>query len=117
LKDIKVTHQIEHPANPHVCPKNLLLILALTALSATAAVTRLPVGLFSQQTLTQWEEHSFQGHTQYQLTRLEGVSVLKAESEAAASGLFRKIRVDLEKTPISSGDGGWRTPSLLPTSN
>lgn len=57
------------------------------------------VGRFSDKNLEGWEPKAFVGKTQYSFVVVENETVLKAYSESAASGLIKKIRVDLEKTP------------------
>ncbi len=47
-----------------------------------------------------WREKEFVDHTEYEQVSLDGEQVLKARSQGAASGLFREIEVDLNKTPI-----------------
>lgn len=49
--------------------------------------------------LDDWEQESFKGHTRYTLVNIDGVAALHAVSDNSASGLFRKQRIDLEKTP------------------
>lgn len=72
----------------------------LCAANNSAAADRLDVGMFSSGQLEGWEAESFSGHTRYQLETLPGRgSVLTAHSQASASGLFRKIELDLNNTP------------------
>ncbi len=56
---------------------------------------------FSSKTLMMWEEKSFKGNTQYQVLADGDTenSALRALSQASASGLFHRKRIDLEKTP------------------
>ena len=68
--------------------------------------------LFSQGSLKGWEEKEFSGQTSYRLTELDGRQVLLAESRQSASGLFHKVRVDLEKTPYLNWS--WRVEQGLP---
>lgn len=68
--------------------------------------------LFSQGSLDGWEEKEFSGQTTYRLTELDGRMVLLAESRQAASGLFHKVRVDLDKTPYLNWS--WRVEQGLP---
>ena len=75
--------------------KNNLFTLVLALLCAQVQAERIPVSQFESG----WEQESFVGKTQYKLVNKEGAIVLKASSNAAASGLFKKIRIDLEKTP------------------
>ena len=58
------------------------------------------VGEFSRGNLNGWEEKQFSGYTRYQLKPgADGVTVLYAVSQASASGLFKIIHIDLNKTP------------------
>ncbi len=58
------------------------------------------VGQFSQQKLADWQPKKFVDQTVYSIIPLEEEFVLKAVSEQAASGLIKKIRVDLDRTPF-----------------
>lgn len=79
--------------------KRSLLLLGFCALPLLAADTRVPIGDFERSGLQGWQEKSFVGHTDYQLTQDNQRRVLRARSRAAASGLFREQRIDLERTP------------------
>lgn len=58
------------------------------------------VGKFSQSDKNGWENHSFEGLTNYSLILDKNTTVLKAESQASASGLVNRTRIDLDKTPF-----------------
>lgn len=73
--------------------------LFLLSLALPAEQVRVPVGEFSAGKLAGWESKRFDGQTQYQLVREDGRRVLRAVSQDAASGLFRKVDVDLNRTP------------------
>jgi hypothetical protein len=82
--------------------RSILLFFAalmLHALPASAAQQVL-VGAFSAGDLAGWEEKSFKGHTEYQLVRDKDLTMLQASTDGMASGRFRKIRIDLTKTPV-----------------
>ncbi|MCW8944067.1 MAG: DUF3047 domain-containing protein [Sedimenticola sp.] len=51
------------------------------------------------QDLSEWDEHSFKGKTVYRAALLNGTPVIHATSKGTASGLFKKIRIDLNETP------------------
>lgn len=85
------TLQRAHPA--------LSLLAALVIPLALAADTRITVGDFSSGDLGGWSDKVFKGHTRYSLTTDDGRTVLKAVSRASASGLYKKVHVDLSKTP------------------
>ena len=86
------------------------LLLCFAAVVAAAAL-RIPVGEFSQGRLVGWETKIFQGETRYGLMELDGRAVLKAESRGTASGLVRKMAVDLENTPYLHWS--WRAENTL----
>jgi hypothetical protein len=78
------------------------LLAALAAPVAGEASDRLEVGRFSSRTIEQglpedWQPLTFrriERHTRYELVLDEGTAVVRATSEAAASGLVRKISID-----------------------
>ncbi|HLF96887.1 MAG TPA: DUF3047 domain-containing protein [Methylococcaceae bacterium] len=86
------------------------LLLCFAAVVAAAGL-RIPVGEFSQGRLVGWETKIFQGETRYGLMELDGRAVLKAESRGTASGLVRKMAVDLENTPYLHWS--WRAENTL----
>lgn len=88
----------------------LCLMLCFSAI-LTAAELRVPIGEFSLGRLEEWETKVFLGKTLYELTEMERRTVLKAESHGTASGLVRKLRVDLEKTPYLHWS--WRAENTL----
>ncbi len=88
-----------------------LLCLVLAAQNLVAE-PKLMLGDFSHNRLDGWEQKSFKGETRYQLQALDGVMVLKADSHAAGSGLFKERHIDLEKTPFLNWS--WRIGNRLP---
>lgn len=77
----------------------LVLLVAVAAPLALAADTRVTVGDFSGGDLSGWSDKVFKGRTRYSLTVEDGRTVLKAVSHASASGLFKRVHVNLRKTP------------------
>lgn len=73
------------------------------------------IGVFSSGKLEHWENKSFSGTTDYQITLLNNTQVLKAESHAGASGLFKQHRIDLTKTPYLNWR--WRIDNRLQNIN
>jgi len=78
------------------------------------------VGKFSDRTLDGWKNRSFDGKTVYTFItdstpERKGVkqnrTILKASSNKSASGLFRKVHINLEKTPWIHWS--WKTEQLL----
>lgn len=71
-----------------------LLLLALPLQAETIVLSQ-----FATEGLVGWSEKSFYGRTQYTIVEHNGDKVLLAESKNSASALYKKIRIDLEKTP------------------
>jgi hypothetical protein len=90
----------------------ILLAALLASAAGSATAERLDVAQFSQGKLEAWETESFVGHTRYQLEPLPGRgTVLSADSQASASGLFRKVKPDLGRTPWLHWS--WKVDSLI----
>lgn len=70
------------------------------------------VGAFSQAEFATWEEHIFKGHTHYDLSGDGLEKTLIAKCDTTASALYRKINIDLEKTPILHWS--WRVDAVYP---
>lgn len=81
-----------------VCPLVVLVLLMLSTVTLSYAEERV-VARFSQGSLQNWQEKSFVGHTRYQLTFEGQRQVLEATANGTASGIFREIEIDLNKTP------------------
>jgi len=77
-----------------------LLLGTVGTLSALAStIDTVTVGLFSTSSLAEWQAKAFVGETSYRFVEDDGVAVLAAHSVGTASGLGRRIVVDLNKTP------------------
>lgn len=74
----------------------------LLANDTHAADQSIAVGQFSKASLAGWERKAFKGETDYAFVydATKRATVLQAVSSAAASGRFKKIAVDLTKTPF-----------------
>ncbi len=88
-----------------------IVLLTFLVVQDLAAEFTLPLGEFSRNRLDGWERKDFKGETRYRLQTLDGVVVLKADSRAAASGLFKEQRIDLEQTPFLNWS--WRIADRL----
>jgi hypothetical protein len=91
--------------------KVFIVFLMALPVQHLAAESKLPIGEFSRNRLDGWEHKRFKGETRYQLQTLDGVMVLKADSRAAGSGLFKAQRIDLEQTPMLNWS--WRIGNRL----
>lgn len=90
-----------------------ILIAALFALSTSviAADERLEIGRFAAGDLQDWQTKSFEGETRYRFDDKSGRRALFAESDKSASGLYREIEVDLNRTPWLNWS--WRVDKVL----
>lgn len=77
----------------------LLLTLLVCSCDLAAKESTIQVADFSKNDLSGWESQEFDGITQYTFDRDQRTTVLKANSHRAASGLVKKIPIDLFKTP------------------
>lgn len=90
----------------------MMRLVSLLLLSATAvAGARVMVGHFSHGDLSGWSDKVFDGVTRYTLVSEDGRRALKADSRDTASGLYKNIRVDLERTPYLHWS--WRVLNTL----
>lgn len=78
----------------------LALCLAAIAPAAAGADGSVSAGTFLSSERTLWQEESFEGHTDYQFIPDGESLVLKAHCAGTASALYRRMKVDLTKTPI-----------------
>ncbi|MEW5755533.1 MAG: DUF3047 domain-containing protein [Pseudomonadota bacterium] len=85
------------PVSKTACLLTIMLIASPCSLAADSG--RILVGDFGHGRLDDWEEKSFRGNTTYILRTDSTMQVLEARSAASASGLYRKIRIDLAQTP------------------
>lgn len=86
------------PSGSRHCVWPLLAVLLL-ALPAAGRATALPVSNFAASGLNGWEPKSFKGFTDYRLVSESGRTVVKAVSNATASGLVKKISFDPHRYP------------------
>lgn len=78
----------------------LLFVLTCTSVESAEAL-RVDIGAFSRGRLdAEWQPKSFKNGTDYRLEQIDGRLALHASSRAAASGLYREIIVDLNRTPF-----------------
>lgn len=89
----------------------LLVLLLLVPLLLAADDARIEVARFSAGELDQWQTEVFAGETRYALVEDQGRKVLRADSDGTASGRYREIRVDLERTPILNWS--WKIDDVL----
>ena len=78
---------------------------------SNAAQEDVIVGDFAAGNLAGWQEKSFKNNTHYALIDSDMGKVLKADSRASASGLFREMKIDLAKTPCLTWS--WKVDGIL----
>ena len=98
--------------NSHL-PSILLALMIVTPREAAADGSKIVVGAFSQGSMAGWEQKGFKGETEYSLVYdpEKKSTVLQAVSQAAASGRFRKMRINLTKTPFLNWS--WKVSDAL----
>jgi len=89
----------------------IALVTGLAVSVSAAAQEDLIIGDFAAGNLTGWEEKTFKNKTHYELVKADLGMVLKADSKASASGMFREMKVDLVKTPCLNWS--WKVDGIL----
>jgi len=84
------------------------LSLLLPSLVTAATIV---IGDFADDGLKHWQEKSFQGYTDYELVMEGDGQVVRAESDASASGLYREQTIDLTQTPVL--EWRWKVADVL----
>jgi hypothetical protein len=74
-------------------------------------VSTIPAGEFSKGKLNEWLPKKFVNDTSYSLIKVGKNTVLRAVSQNSASGLIKKIRVDIKEYPFLNWS--WRIENQL----
>ena len=90
---------------------SLVILLAYGIGLTMAAAVTVMVGHFSAGDLRAWQSKSFSGKTRYTLVEQHGRHVLQSDSQGTASGLYREMTVDLNRTPYLNWS--WRVADIL----
>lgn len=61
--------------------------------------------------LSQWKPETFSGETAYEVVSIDNQPAIKASAEQSASGLVRKIKIDLTRTPYMNWS--WKVDNVL----
>jgi hypothetical protein len=80
-------------------------------LSHADEVSIIPAGEFSKGKLNEWLPKKFINETSYSLIKVGENTVLRAVSQNSASGLIKKIRVDIKEYPFLNWS--WRIENQL----
>ena len=93
-----------------------LISSCILSVSATVQTgERVDVGLFSKNDTSGWETRNFAGATDYSLIQVDGKLVVVADSRQSASTYYKKIDIDLGKTPILNWS--WRKEQPIDPGN
>ncbi|MGL5429859.1 MAG: DUF3047 domain-containing protein [Vibrio sp.] len=93
----------------------LLIMINIINLNYVNATEVINVGEFSKGIFNDWQEKEFKGTTQYQLENQDGMQILAATVSSGASGLFKKIKIDLNQTPYINWQ--WKVNQAWPNLN
>lgn len=77
--------------------QGLLAVLVALWLPAAGAGDAL---VFTPQTMLEWQQEVFSGETRYRLVEVDGRNALHASCDNAASGLWLRREIDLERYPV-----------------
>jgi len=90
----------------------LFILIAFLLLSSShVAVADPQIEVLQLPDLSNWKPEVFSEKTSYEVINVEGKPILKARSESSASGLVRKIDIDLTKTPYMNWS--WKVDNIL----
>lgn len=93
---------------PRRQPMRVLGVVALLAatcaagiVTPTASAADSPSLRFAPEAMVDWEPHSFNGRTRYQLVTRDGRAAVRAECDGGTgSGLVLRRKIDLRATPV-----------------
>lgn len=92
-----------------------IFLIVYVPSSVAEKSSNIDIALFSAGKLDNWNSKTFAGTTDYQITQIDNIRVLKATSHAGASGLFKEQRINLKKTPFLNWR--WRIDNRLQNLN
>lgn len=91
--------------------KALFYLVLLSAAAMRAGASPARVDVLVNGNARDWKEHQFAGRSRYESTTTDDAVVLRARSKGTSSGIYKRIRIDLEKTPILRWR--WRAENTL----
>lgn len=95
--------------------KLLCWVMVYLPVLSWAEGDRVDIAHFSRGDLSGWQSKAFVGETRYSFQNKDGRTALRADSVAAASGLYREVNIDLGKTPILNWT--WQAGNILAGAN
>jgi Protein of unknown function (DUF3047). len=81
--------------------------------ASTSNIKKLAIGNFGAMNLEGWKNKSFSGETRYKIIQEKENYFLQAESIQTASALYKKVKININETPILNWS--WRVDQALPT--
>jgi len=84
----------------------LLFIIGTVCFAETPAIEVLTL-----PDLSQWKTETFSGETAYEVISIDNQPAIKASAEQSASGLVRKMKIDLTRTPYMNWS--WKVDNVL----
>lgn len=101
--------------NKFIAIAALLLMAGSFSFPTLAQQREVAVAEFSKSKLSEWQEYSIKGKTEYRLKEEFGAKVLFASSRASASVLEKTVKIDLWQTPYVNWR--WRIENRMPVRN
>jgi hypothetical protein len=92
-----------------------LIAIFFVSVSIYSQENIINVGEFSSMNISGWHQKSFSGETLYEIESQYGLKYLYASADKSASALYKKVNIDLEKTPYLNWS--WRVDKPLPELN
>ncbi len=103
--------QIGAAARGWIAAALLAVGVAGAGLWITASGAQRTVSVLTAADISAWAPWAFSGKTRYTPVEIDHRRAVKAISDDAASGLYRKISIDLHETPVLHW--GWRVDNTL----
>ncbi len=91
------------------------LVICLLGIFSINSWSDAPSSSFIANGPDAWKKKSFAGQTDYQFIIQDDMHVIKAVSEASASGLYREKKIDLDETPFLNWR--WKVTNRLDPGN
>lgn len=93
--------------------KKIIVLSALVSLLVLTGVALAvhTVHVLDLPNISDWKQERFSGETRYDVVTIDGKPYVKAVSKASASGLVRKIDIDLTKSPYMNWS--WKIDNIL----
>lgn len=92
--------------------RHVIIICAwLVLLSTVCRAETTAIEVLKLPDISQWETENFAGKTSYEVINIDNQPAIKASAEQSASGLVRKMKIDLTQTPYMNWS--WKVDNVL----